>query len=49
MTRKEKKKKEKELGHAILLKRGKKKNHILEFLECRENMKYIVKVQGKQF
>ena len=50
VTRKERKKqKEKELGHAVLVKRKKKKNYILEFLECGKNMKYIVKMQGKQF
>ena len=37
MTRKEKKETGKELGHAVLVKRGKKKDHILEFF----------RVQGK--
>ena len=50
MTTKERKNPiEKELEHAVLVNRRKKKNHILEFLECGQNMKYIVKIQGKQF
>ena len=50
MTKKgRKKQKEKELVHALLIKRGKNKNHILEILECGKNVKYIVKIQGKQF